>query len=250
MLMKSNRRWSIGVLTAAVFAFASSSGASAQDKKPSEKHDATVLNKTLKDVIDAGAKIFNDHGDHAGCYRMWQGSLMSIRPFVPPDMQKSIDEGLACAAKLDTYADRAFELRRVLDDIRTKAKADDGKKDEVKEKKEEKKKKKKDDESTPAKGKGEVAGKLTFNGKPVAGGYFVTLVAADSKKYSTAIQKDGTFQFKTPIPAGDYRIAIERIPDEKLKGAPLPARYSSAENSGLAISVKSGKQQIDLNLVK
>lgn len=222
--------WSLALMLIAPFALAG--GTTGGKKMPPDKHDATVLNETLRDVIDAGAKIFNDNGDHAGCYRLWQGSLMSIRPFVPPDMQAAIDKGLASAAKCDNYADRAFELRKVLDDIRAKTKGSGGSETTKK----------------TSGGAGLVAGKLTYQGQPVAGGYFVTLVS-DARKFSTAIQKDGAFEFKTPIPLGDYRVAVQRIPDENIKGQPLPARYGSADTSGLAINVQAGKQNVELNLV-
>lgn len=218
--------WALGV------AMLCAGAAKAQDKKVHEKHDASALYYTLRDVINAGAKIFNDNGDHAGCYRMYQGSLMSVKPFLAPELQKSIDAGLANAEKLHSYADRSFELRKVLDEIRAKTKpaglveTKDGKDD----------------------GKGEVAGRVTYEGKPLAGGYFITLVSAESKKFSSALQKDGTFSFKTPIPAGEYRVVIEPIPGETAKSA-LPKRYASEATSGLAIRIQSGKQQIQLNLV-
>src|SRR5262245_42569770 len=99
-------------------------GAPAQETtQPVEKHDLSSLDNTLRDVINAGAKIFNEHGDHAGCYRLYQGSLLSIKPFLPPDLQKTVSAGLASAEKQGSYADRAFELRRVLDAIRAKAKS-------------------------------------------------------------------------------------------------------------------------------
>ena len=186
-----------------------------------------ALNGALKDVINAGAKMFNEQGDHAGCYRLYQGSLMSVKPFLPPEMQTSIDAGFAKADKLPSFADRAFELRRVLDDIRGKTKPADG-----------------DAKSD----KGNVAGKVTYLGKSVAGGYFVTLVGADGKKFSSAIQKDGTFQFKTPIAPGDFRVAIEPIPGEAVT-LKLPARYTTESTSGLMIIVQAGKQHVDLDLV-
>jgi hypothetical protein len=248
----ASRWWLAGVLAIAGLALALDANAPAQDKKkPFEKHDAKALDAALKDVINAGARIFNEHGDHAGCYFLYEGSLLSVKPFLGPELQQSVDAGLTNARKLSTYADRAFELRKVLDEIRAKSKAagpmkkdDEDRKEEKKEDK--KKKKKKTDDNEPATEKGEVSGRVTYNGKPVAGGYFVTL-ASDAKKFSSPIQKDGTFRFKSPIPEGKYRVILEPIPDEKLKAAPLPARYGSAE-SGLAIEVRSGKQSISLDL--
>lgn len=230
-------------------------GVDGQEKKPSEKHDAGVLNETLREVIDAGAKIFNDNGDHAGCYHLWRGALMSIRPFVPPDLQTAIASGLASAEKKETYADRAFELRRVLDDVRSKTSRPvtgktpgDDKEKSKKPGEVDKKKKEKNKEKGTEKGK--VVGRLHFLGKPVLGGYFVTLVAEDGRAFSSAIQKDGSFQFKTPIPIGDYLVAVEPIPSEEAKVTVLPTKYQAANTSNLSVRVQGGEQTIDLNLVK
>jgi hypothetical protein len=201
----------------------------AQDKKA---HDIAALNSALKDVINAGAKMFNEQGDHAGCYRLYQGSLMSVKPFLPPEMQKNIESGFATAEKMSSYADKAFELRRVLDAIRGKTKSPDGTAQgtEVKD------------------GKGRLAGKVTYQGNPVPGGYSVTLIGGDGKKVSAAIQADGTFQFKTPITPGDFRVAIEPIPGAAAN-LKLPARYQTEGASGLMIRVQAGKQQVELSLV-
>jgi hypothetical protein len=225
-MLKATRWRYAGVLAVGAMLCALSGSNSAQErqeKKPFEKHDASDLNSSLRDVINVGAKMFNDQGDHAGCYRLYQGSLLSVRPFLAPDLQKKIDQGIANAEKMGIYADRAFELRRVLDEIRASTKSTSD--------------------------KGEVAGRLMFQGRPVNGGYFVTLVGAEGKKFSSAIQKDGSFQFKTPISAGEYRIAIEGIPGEKTKGLSLPPRYAAEGTSGLSIRVQTGKQHVDLNLV-
>lgn len=220
-------RW---FLTGALL-IAFSSGVSGQEKKAYEKHDASALNASLRDVINTGAKLFNDHGDHAGCYRLYQGSLIAVRPFLAPELQKKIDDGIVAAEKLPFFADRAFELRRVLDEIREKTKGAGG-----------------PGVGAGGSGKGQLNGRLTLDGQPIAGGYFVTLIGDDGKKFSAAINKDGSFQFKTSITAGDYRIAIEPIPTEK--GMALPKRYASEATSGLSLRIQGGKQHVDLNLVK
>jgi hypothetical protein len=234
--MLKTTRWWCGVslpLAAILLAFAGSNSAQERkDKKPFEKHDASDLHGSLRDVINVGAKLFNEQGDHAGCYRLYQGSLLAVRPFLASDLQKKIDQAIANAEKMGIFADRAFELRRVLDEIRATTKSTGAKK------------------GVAAGDKGELAGKLMFQGKPVTGGFFVTFVGGDGKKFSSAIQNDGSFRFKTPIPAGDYRIAIEPMPGETTKRPPLPPRYGAAETSGLVIRVQAGKQHVELNLVK
>src|SRR5262249_41078773 len=124
-MLKAIRWWCVGLLALAAMLVALAGSGSAQEKKEKvsyEKHDATSLNESLRDVINAGRKIFNEQGDYAGCYRMFQGSLMTVRPFVAPDLQKKIDQGMANAEKMGRFDDRAFELRRVLDEIRASLK--------------------------------------------------------------------------------------------------------------------------------
>jgi hypothetical protein len=266
------RKTCVGLLTIGTicFLFAATNGAQEKkDKKAPPKHDGSALSDSLRDVINTGAKMYNDQGDHAGCYRLYQGSLLSVRPFVAAALQKNIDDGISKAEKMSSFADRAFELRRVLDEVRAAAKSGEkgekgeknedkkDKKDEKDKKKDDKKKddkkdekdKKKDDKNK-GEGKGQIAGKVLFDGKPLPGGYFVTLVGKDAKKHSSAIQKDGTFRFAAPVQTGKYRVAIEPIPGEKTKALAIPARYASEDNSSLVIDVQAGKQQVDLNLVK
>jgi hemoglobin len=86
----------------------------------SDKH-AKVLRDSLKDVINTGADLFNKYGDHAGCYRLWKGALLAIKPLLAPAMQNEIDMALADAEKLPRVSDRAFALRKTIDAIRDQA---------------------------------------------------------------------------------------------------------------------------------
>lgn len=94
----------------------------AQDKKGmAEKHDAKSLRESLKDVINNGADLFNKYGDHAGCYRLFQGALLSVKPFLQPAAQKEIDDALARAERMSRFSEKAFELRKVIDHVRAQA---------------------------------------------------------------------------------------------------------------------------------
>jgi len=86
-----------------------------QDKRPAQRQPLYLLSK---DVISKGVKIFNENGDHAGCYRLYEGALLSVRPYLDKKLQEEVDGGLAAAAKMPSFSDRAFELRRVLDLVR------------------------------------------------------------------------------------------------------------------------------------
>src|SRR2546427_227311 len=58
---------------------------------------------------------------HPGCYRLYQGALLSIKPFLTPTTQSDIETALADAEKLPRLSDRAFALRKVIDAIRAQA---------------------------------------------------------------------------------------------------------------------------------
>jgi hemoglobin len=92
-------------------------------KKPKAKvksQDAAIR-AALRDVINKGADLFNPpNRDHAGCARLYQGALMAVRPLLKghASLQKAVDQGLAEAETIPAPADRAFALRKVLDQVR------------------------------------------------------------------------------------------------------------------------------------
>jgi hemoglobin len=79
--------------------------------------DARIL-KVVTETINRGADIFNN-GDHGGCYRFYQGSLMAVAPMLDhrPDLQKSVAKALDGAPSARTAADRAYVLRGALDEL-------------------------------------------------------------------------------------------------------------------------------------
>lgn len=80
--------------------------------------DATLY-QTLKEVINRGAELYNA-GEPGACYRLFEGSLMSVRPLLDhrPEVQKMIVRGLASAERDPLTWRRAFTLRSVLDKVR------------------------------------------------------------------------------------------------------------------------------------
>jgi hemoglobin len=80
-----------------------------------------LVNTTLRDVINKGREMYNPpNSDYAGCWHLYEGALISIRPFLAhrPGLQDSITKGLAAAYNESSIGDRAFVLRKVMDDIR------------------------------------------------------------------------------------------------------------------------------------
>lgn len=75
------------------------------------------LNRSLRDVINRGADLYNG-GDPAGCYQLFRGALMAARPALGADVQKSVEAALADAERAPDPRRKAWLLRRSLDDVR------------------------------------------------------------------------------------------------------------------------------------
>ena len=111
------------LMAAGILVFALSDPFWAQDKKGTGKTAQALdkaVDKALHDVINYGADLFNINGDYAGCYRAYEAGLIAVKPFLAhrPDLQKSIDAGLAEAAQRNRVVERAFALRKVLAQVR------------------------------------------------------------------------------------------------------------------------------------
>jgi hemoglobin len=121
-------------LTVCVAALALTSAVGAQPSGADNKELDQRVYKLLRDVINTGAQLYNrPTSDHNGCYRLYQGSVMTLRPLLDhrPALQKAIDEALATAEREPSVTERAFILRAAIDRIRdeTGGKATAAKKD-------------------------------------------------------------------------------------------------------------------------
>ena len=85
--------------------------------------DARIENQ-LFEVVKLGTDIYN-RGGHDACYRLYQGSLMSVIGFLDhrPDQVAKIQKTLKESDNLFNVKDRAFALRDAIDDLRTAIKA-------------------------------------------------------------------------------------------------------------------------------
>jgi len=131
--MRQGLRWGIAVLgialvTTALLGRPDASKDKDQDKDilepvpgPLERKDVDALVfRGLREVINRGADLYNS-GDMAGCYRLYEGSLVSVRPLLDhrPELQKAITTGVSAAERDAVVWRRAFTLRNVLDKIRS-----------------------------------------------------------------------------------------------------------------------------------
>ena len=115
-------------LAVCVAALALARVTSADDAKKSSSLDNKELDQriynVLRDVINTGAELYNrpkPNSDPNGCYRVYQGSLITLKPLLShrPALQKAIDDALAKAEGESSVYERAFILRTAMDRIRT-----------------------------------------------------------------------------------------------------------------------------------
>jgi hypothetical protein len=126
--------------------------------------------------------------------------------------------------------------------------------------------------------KGDVSGKVTYQGKPLLGGT-VTFFAADNKVVgSSPISADGDYSI-AKVPTGEVKITVSAPPfviggpnapppfmgkatgkpnpqltkeramkSQSLPRVQIPGKYKIPEQSGLTYTVQSGKQEYSIDL--
>jgi hypothetical protein len=106
-------------------------------------------------------------------------------------------------------------------------------------------------------GRGDVSGTVTLNGKPLPGG-MVTFVPDNGPAEATRIGEDGKYAI-TNVLTGPARITVVTQQPVRMhengkafeplgKYVPIPERYRDPEMSGLRLDVKRGFQECDLPL--
>ncbi|WP_435007156.1 group I truncated hemoglobin [Tundrisphaera lichenicola] len=112
--MIRSKVWSIPF----VVTFLASTGVAQESTIASRELDAQI-EKSIVQTINVGVPLYNG-GDAAGCYRVYQGSLISLGPMLGyrPDLQAAIQKGLAASDTMRTYEQRAVALRSTLDGVR------------------------------------------------------------------------------------------------------------------------------------
>ncbi|HYT93215.1 MAG TPA: hypothetical protein VEL76_31140 [Gemmataceae bacterium] len=242
-------------LTAGILVFAFTGTFHAQegvgngDRKPQDK----MLRDALRTVINRGADLYNQNRDYLGCYRLYHGALLAVRPLLEqyPDLQAVIDAGVQKAEMVPVPWQRAFALREVLDRVRERlggapAVTDDKKGDDKgKTDKDKGKTDKKGAEKLPAPPR--LSGKVTIKGEPLTSGY-VTLIAADQQRFSASIRPDGTYTFRSAsLKPGRYRVLVEESPGEKARQI-IPQEFRDAATSSLMVELEKGTTIHDINI--
>ncbi len=105
--------------------------------------------------------------------------------------------------------------------------------------------------------KGQVAGTLTLQGKPVSQGSVVFFREAGVPAGMGDLNAAGEFQVGEPLPVGTYMVAFH-FDDGEVAGAPepsqggpkpqVPAKYWSETTSGLTVTVAPGDNRFPLEM--
>jgi hypothetical protein len=115
-------------------------------------------------------------------------------------------------------------------------------------------------------GRGDVSGKVTYQGKPLVWGT-VQFEGSDGMLKQSNINGDGTYSVKG-VAAGEAKVAVSSInpnsadfqprvvegkapppPRPKVEGwFPIPEKYDTPHKSGLVYTIKSGPNAIDIDL--
>jgi hemoglobin len=125
------RRWKMitpvgrasGYVAVGIMVLATCGVTSAEQPSAAPTAEQQGLNKqitaTLREVHDRGADLYNNR-DTAGCYRLFQGGLIAVRGMLGhrPDLQQTIDNGLAEADRSDSVAARAYALHGLIEQVR------------------------------------------------------------------------------------------------------------------------------------
>ncbi|MBX9582320.1 MAG: carboxypeptidase-like regulatory domain-containing protein [Gemmataceae bacterium] len=223
-----------------------------------------LVRDALQDVHNRGADLYNAAKDYPGAYRLYEGSLRTVGPLLGhrPSCQSRIADGLAAAEKEADPARRAFRLHEAIEAVRAELKTPLPAAKKAEPKPPEPKPAEKEPnppevmkkepaplkpaDPAPADGAaGEVAGRITSKGQPLAGAdvTFVTLDRPAPKVVSATTGEDGTFAAEG-LPAGRYVVTVAAK-----GGKPaVPAKYATTDTSGITAEVKAGPNALDLNL--
>jgi hypothetical protein len=117
-----------------------------------------------------------------------------------------------------------------------------------------------------SKNEGVVSGTVTYQGKALTMGTVSFLDSSNQWLASSRINKKGQYEIQSKVPAGPVKITVTTPGSSKAGGRgpnpgaknklgepfpqviPIPAKYSSADSSGLTYTVKPGENNFDIDL--
>ncbi len=190
--------------------------------------------EVLKEVHNRGADLYN-RGDPAAAYRLYEGALSAVRPFVAhrTDVLKAVEDGLNETAKADGAKIQAFRLHEVIEQVRASLK--------------------KADAAAPAPAappvtsekptppvtpkpspKAGVSGVVTLDGKPLSG-VDVTAVSLGQRVprvYTATADAAGAFTLPAGVPGGKYAVMVT--------GKGVPEKFTTVGTSPLRTEVMAG----------
>jgi hypothetical protein len=220
-------------------------GATAQER--SNGADPAALDRhlyaSLADVINHGARVFNSNNDHAGCYRIYEGALLTIRPLLRhrPQLQLAIDAGLAQATRTRTWSDGAFALREVLDKIRDEVYTRPPDKKDLVEKKH---------DPPPTDDLARVTGRVVMEGLAL-GDAEVQLASRDDPDQEPSVGRtaaDGRVDFK-PVRPGSYVVlVVKRVQKDGMTRNLVLERYGDRTLSPLRVELARGSNHFAFDL--
>jgi len=196
----------------------------AQSPKAEVELDQIAID-TLKEMHNKGAELYNAN-DPSGCLKIYATALLTVKPFLKhrPEIQKVIDAGMAEVEKLDGAKAQAFRMHELIEKVRADLKAEP-KKPVVPEP---------PVVALPA----QIFGVLTLDGKPLAEAAIT--VIAGRRAFTATTDAGGKYAITDALPIGKYTVIVT--------GADAPAKFQSAETSGLTVDVVAGKNMQDVNL--
>jgi hemoglobin len=109
------------LFASAALAMAFAGGGRADDAKDSlsRRELDNRLYNSLLEITKQGVQLYNERGDEAGCYRLFQAALKLATPLLDhrPELQKTVTEQMKKADGLPGVREKAFALRTGLDEI-------------------------------------------------------------------------------------------------------------------------------------
>src|SRR5437868_2215580 len=118
--MRTRERWRRTELLAGLLALALARSAPAGEAPAVELAtlDRQIFD-ALKEVHNRGADLHNA-GDPVGCYRIFQGMLLTVKPLLGhhPEVQQAIEKGLAEAEQKPAISQRAMTLHLTIEGVR------------------------------------------------------------------------------------------------------------------------------------